>query len=206
VSKLLHVEASPRKVRSASIRVAREFLESYAEAHPDHEIEQIDLWDVSLPEFDGDTIQARYRILHDQEHSTAEAHAWNRVVRVFRRFAAADRYLFSTPMWNFGVPYKLKHFIDVVSQPGLAFQATEEGFEGLVTGKPTMVIYARGGEYAGDWAALDFQKPYLEALLRFIGFEEIHSITVDPTLGDPEVVEGAKISAVERAREIARTL
>ena len=39
----------------------------------------------------------------------------------FRRFDAADRYLFSVPMWNAGVPYILKQFIDVVSQPGLVF-------------------------------------------------------------------------------------
>ena len=39
----------------------------------------------------------------------------------FRRFDAADRYLFSVPMWNAGVPYILKQFIDVVSQPGMVF-------------------------------------------------------------------------------------
>jgi len=33
----------------------------------------------------------------------------------------ADEYLFTVPMWNHGVPYVLKQFIDVVSQPGMAF-------------------------------------------------------------------------------------
>jgi Flavodoxin-like fold len=43
------------------------------------------------------------------------------VRRAFHRFAAADAYLFSVPMWNAGVPYVFKQFIDVISQPGLLF-------------------------------------------------------------------------------------
>ena len=65
-------------------------------------------------------------------------------------------------MWNFGVPYKLKHYIDVITQPGLSFSfSPETGYTGLVTGKPAAVIYARGGEYSSSEAAarMDFQKP-----------------------------------------------
>jgi len=34
---------------------------------------------------------------------------------VFDRFAAADAYLFSVPMWNAGVPYAVKQWIDIIS-------------------------------------------------------------------------------------------
>ncbi len=50
-----------------------------------------------------------------------QAVAWAAAQATFDRFAAADHYLFSVPMWNHGVPYILKQFIDVVSQPGLIF-------------------------------------------------------------------------------------
>ena len=42
--------------------------------------------------------------------------------RIAVRFALADRVLISTPMWNFGIPYKLKQWIDVITQPGLTFR------------------------------------------------------------------------------------
>ena len=34
MAKLLHIEASPRKDRSASIAVARTFLDEYGKTHP----------------------------------------------------------------------------------------------------------------------------------------------------------------------------
>lgn len=36
---------------------------------------------------------------------------------MIERFKGADKYLFSLPMWNFGVPCKLKKYIDVIVQP-----------------------------------------------------------------------------------------
>jgi len=58
---------------------------------------------------------------HGEVPTGEQAAAWRAAHATFDRFNAADRYLFSVPMWNAGVPYILKQFIDVVSQPGLVF-------------------------------------------------------------------------------------
>jgi FMN-dependent NADH-azoreductase len=208
MAKLLHIESSPRKDRSASIEAARAFLDAYRAAHPRDEIETWDLWASELPSVDGELLNAKYAILHGQAHTPAQKAAWGAVVRTFQRFHSAQKYLFSLPMWNFGIPYRLKHFIDVITQPGLAFSfSPESGYKGLVTGRPAAVVYARGGEYSsGPGAeAMDFQKHYLEALLRFIGFTEIQSVVVEPTLASPESVKKTRQEAAARAKEIART-
>ena len=44
---------------------------------------------------------------------------WNKIVELFGRFNSADKYVFSVPMWNFGIPYILKHYIDLITQPAL---------------------------------------------------------------------------------------
>ena len=109
-------------------------------------------------------------------------------------------------MWNFGVPYKLKHYIDIITQPGLSFSFTpEDGYSGLVTGKPAAVIYARGGEYSSSEAAagMDFQKRYLEMWLGFIGFTDITPILVEPTLSDPSDAEKTLNQALEQAAAVA---
>jgi FMN-dependent NADH-azoreductase len=207
MAKLLYIEASPRKDRSHSIKVAQHFLDAYREANPSHDIETHDLWQTSLPEFDGATIDAKYRILHGENHTPEEAAAWNSVEEMFNHFNSADKYVFSLPMWNFGVPYKLKHYIDIITQPGLSFSFTpEDGYNGLVTGKPAAVIYARGGEYSSSEAAagMDFQKRYLDLWLGFIGFTYITSILVEPTLSDPSDLEKALDQALEQATEAAR--
>ncbi|TWT39330.1 FMN-dependent NADH-azoreductase [Blastopirellula retiformator] len=205
MAKLLYLESSPRKDRSASIAVAKEFLAKYQEAHPADEVDTWDLWSTSLPEFDGDVLNAKYQILHGQEHTPEQAAAWKAVTDVFERFNSADKYVMSVPMWNFAIPYKLKHFIDVIAQPGLAFSfSPETGYSGLVTGKPITVIYARGGDYSSSeqMQAIDYQKAYLEFLLGFIGFTDIKNILVEPTLAAPEVAGQAKDSAKQQAAQI----
>ena len=208
MSKLIYIESSPRKDRSSSIKITKAFLDAHQKAHPHDEVDKLDLWTAKLPPFDGDTINAKYRILHGQEHTPEEATAWNEVVGIFDRFRRADKYLFSIPMWNFGIPYKLKHYIDVITQPGLSFSfSPQEGYKGLVTGKPAVVVYARGGEYNSNdtVAALDFQKPYVEMWLGFIGFSDIRPIVIEPTLSAPEAFQKTEASAIKQAAELAKS-
>jgi len=205
MSRLLHVLCSPRKGRSVSRSVARAFLDAYASKNPGDDVETLDLWSVSLPEFDGDVLEAKYAVLHGKDHTSQQAAAWKAVVDAFDRFNRADKFVFSVPMWNFGIPYKLKHLIDVITQPGLAFRfSPESGYTGLVTGRPALVILARGGEYPpeSDSAALDLQKPYLETWLRFIGVTDVQTLVVEPTL-DPRRSEDRVNDALERARTVA---
>jgi len=73
-----------------------------------------------------------------------------------------------------------------------------------VKGK-ALVAYARGGAYSeGDAARMDFQKPYLESLLGFIGITDVQSIVIEPTLqGGPEVADERTAAAVAEARALA---
>ncbi|MFH1251751.1 MAG: NAD(P)H-dependent oxidoreductase [bacterium] len=208
MSKLIYIESSPRKERSSSIKITKAFLDAYKKAHPHDEVDKLDLWTTKLPPFDGNTINAKYRILHGQEHTPEEAVAWNEVVAIFDRFRRADKYVFSIPMWNFGIPYKLKHYIDVITQPGLSFSfSPQEGYKGLVTGKPAVVVYARGGEYSSNdtVAALDYQKPYVEMWLGFIGFSDIRPIVIEPTLSAPETVQKTETSTIKQAADLAKS-
>lgn len=205
MSRLLYIESSPRKARSKSIRVAKAFLDAYRSQNPGDEVVTLDLWDRPLPEFDGATIDAKYQILHGQEFDDSQAKAWQAVVDVCDEFKSADKYVLSLPMWNFGIPYKLKHYIDVITQPGLTFSFDPAtGYSGLVTGKPAAVIYSRGGEFSSDEAkGMDHQQSYVEQVLGFFGFTEIHPIVVEPTLAAPEDVEKTEGAAIEDAQRIA---
>ena len=207
MSKLLHIEASPRGERSASITVAQRFLDAYRAKNPGDTVETLDIWKTSLPEFNGDTIDAKYAVLTGQKPPPEQVQAWQDVTRVADHFKSADKFLFSLPMWNFGIPYKLKHFIDVLVQPGLTFTITpSDGFKGLVTGRPTAVIYARGGAYGPGSGAegYDNQSAYLRQVLGFIGITGLQEIFVEPTsvgTGKNDAVN----SALAKAEALAAT-
>lgn len=204
---MLYIESSPRKERSHSIEIAQTFVSEYQQSHPDDVVNTLDLWKTKLPEFDGEVINAKYAILHGQEHTHEQKEAWTAVERVIEYFTSADKYLISLPMWNFGIPYKLKHYVDVLVQPGYTFSySPTDGYKGLVSGKPVILIYARGGAYGSGTGRenVDMQKSYMETILGFIGFSNIQSIVIEPTLkSTPEELEKITEVAKEQAKAMA---
>ncbi len=206
MSKLLYIEASPREDRSKSSIVSNAFIESYLSRNPGDEVEILSLWKVSLPSFDGDMLDAKYAVLHGHNHTPVQEAAWQSVADMVKTFTSADKYLFSTPMWNFSIPYKLKHYFDIIIQPGLTFSFNpEEGYKGLVTGKKAAIIYSRGGAYGPGSGAEDYdlQTKVLSGLLGFIGIIDQVNILVEPTLAAPDAVDKVIQAASAEARRIA---
>ncbi len=204
--KLYYIEASPRKTRSRSIEVAQVFLTELQKKYPSLEVDKLDLWATDLPAFNGDFIDAKYAVLSGQSFTADQAQAWSRVEAIANRFKGNDLYLFSLPMWNFGLPYVLKHFIDVLIQPGLTFGYTpEEGYKGLVTGKKAAIVYSRGGAYGPGTGAepYDLQSKSLGGLLGFIGITDQTNIFVEPTVGSPAEVQAVVAKAKETAAAAA---
>jgi FMN-dependent NADH-azoreductase len=208
MAQILYLKASPRVGRSHSVAVADAFLSAYQELHPEDPVEILDLFQAELPAFDGLLVNAKYNILHGRPHSPEEAAAWRRVEELIGQFVRADKYVLATPMWNFSIPYRLKQYLDIIVQPTYTFSyAPDTGYRGLVTGKPIMLVCARGGTYpeGTPGAAYDLQVPYLRLILQFIGFTDLRWLLIEPTLEQgPEVAQEKRRQAVARARELAR--
>jgi FMN-dependent NADH-azoreductase len=206
MTKLLHVSASPRGDKSHSRAIARTFLDAFRDNHPDVEVEELDLWDGSLPAFGPAAAEAKMAIFAGEEPRGTAAEAWAAATATFRRFDDAGLYLFSVPMWNHGVPYILKQFIDVISQPGLVFgfdPAT--GYTGLLSGKKAAVIYTSAvyGDDRGPEFGEDFQAPYFGGWLRWAGVTDLSEIQFRPNLATADA-ETPRRQAHEQARDLAK--
>ena len=202
MKKIIYLEGSPRKKRSHSINIANEYLDKVRENDSSIKIKTIDLWSMDLPEFTGDMMDAKYAVIGGADPSDKQKEAWGKVTRIFNDFADADHYVFSIPMWNFNIPYKLKHFIDIVTQPGLSWSYNpDDGYKGLMGGRTATVIYASGDGYSEGtgFETYDLQKPYIELWLTFIGFDKIEKVITDRTLFEPEEAE-------KRASDVALKL
>ncbi|MEV4343027.1 NAD(P)H-dependent oxidoreductase [Actinoplanes sp. NPDC049596] len=206
--KLLHISASPRGPRSESLALAGTFLQVIRDSLPSGglDVDHFDLWDGTLPAFGPDAAAAKMAVFAGEEPQGAAADAWRAAIATFRRFDAADRYLFSVPMWNAGIPYILKQFIDVISQPGLVFgfdPAT--GYRGLLRGKRAAVVYTSAvyGPDRGPAFGADFQAPYLEDWLRWAGVDDIRTVHFRPNLATADVSTARRL-AHEQARNVAK--
>ena len=207
MAKLLYIQASPRGPRSKSMAVADAFVQVCKQKHRCDAVEVLNVFEAELCAFDGPVVQAKYNILHGREHTKEELSAWQAVEQTIEEFGSADKYVFAVPMWNFGIPYRFKQYIDVIVQPGYTFSySPEEGYKGLMTGRSAFIAYARGGEYSTEpFSQMNYQSRYLEAVLGFIGISEISSVVVEPTLmGGEEVADEKLVQAIAKAKELAR--
>lgn len=208
MTKLLYVQASPRRAGSKSITVADAYVQALRENNPNLEVDTFELWHIDLPQFDGDKVAAKMNVLTGQDQNEAERTAWHEIEEIANRFASADRYLFAVPMWNGGIPYRLKQYIDVIHQPGILWSLDPEaGYIGLLKDKHATVVLT-----AGAWSpqlpspafGIDHQSTYLRAWLEQAGVTDIDEIRFQPTLLTADAA-GDQEKAVAAARALAQS-
>jgi FMN-dependent NADH-azoreductase len=205
VPKLFHLRCSPRATSESSAGAVA-FVARFREARPSWDIDVMDIWRERLPEFDGDAMEAKYARLSGRAFSDAERNAFAELERMAMRFALADRVLISTPMWNFGIPYKLKQWFDLIVQPGLTFRFDPaHGYLPLLKNRPTIVILASGSDYVTGMnrGRIDMATPYLREALRFIGVSDVRFALIGPTAGPAEPARSAREAAHRQLVEMA---
>lgn len=205
MKKLLHIIATPRDEESRTLKVSASFLEAFTRSHPGWVVEELDLSKEELPALTVKRVDGKYMLLGGKELAGQFRAAWQDIIRHIERFLSADAYLLSTPMWNFSIPYTLKHYLDVIVQPKYLFQYTKTGVEGLVKNRKMAVITSRGGEYTTpESRPFDHQEPYLRTIFGFIGIQDIQFIIAQP-MDTGETIQAQKIKEAQaKAGELAK--
>jgi FMN-dependent NADH-azoreductase len=211
VTKLLYVEASPRATESGSSQIATTYLAALRAENPALEVDILKVWEVPLPEFDGDKAAAKMNIVTGRDQSASQQTAWDEIVSVANRFIAVDRYLFAVPMWNSGIPYKLKHYIDVIHQPGLLFGLDPKiGYFGLLKDKHATLVLTAGAfspKLPSPAFGVDHHASYLQDWLIQSGVSEIDELRFQPSLltADPAAdLDRVKRQATNLAKQHGR--
>jgi len=89
----------------------------------------------------------------------------------------ADVWVIGVPIYNFGVPASLKAWVDQIARARLTFHYTDQGPQGLLTGKKVYILTATGGTEVGS--EIDFATPWLKFMLGFLGITDVEMIAAD---------------------------
>ena len=178
----------------------------FGEKYPSCRVDTLNCFDEKFPALTSRRLDGKYVLLGGKGLGPELEKAWEEIAVQIERFLAADAYLISAPMWNFGIPYPLKHYIDVIFQPQYLFRYTEKGPEGLVKGRKMAIITSRGGDYSGSspFHSYDLQEPYIKAIFGLAGITDITFVnaqTMD-AMG-PAVREEKILAARELAKKVA---
>jgi len=197
---VLHIDASPRTVRSVTRKLTSAFIGALRLKYPTLKVTHHDIghhppafisdaWlGAAFAPADHDD-PAMKGVLHHSDALTAE-------------LLACDRLLIASPMHNFTVSASLKAWIDQVVRTDMTFKVTEEGVVPLVKGKKALIVTSRGGFVAGT--DYDFQEPYLRKILGFIGITDVTFVHAEGVNSGEKERETAMTEASAKLIELAK--
>jgi FMN-dependent NADH-azoreductase len=197
MNRLLFVTSSVFGLGSKSRQIGAEFVAAWGKAHPGTAVVERSLNPESMPHLTQETIAAWS--LPDDQRSPRQREIAAFADAIIAQVEAADVVVIAAPMYNFTVSSTLKAWIDHLVRAGRTFRYSAAGPEGLLKGRKVFIVTGRGGIYSGESPArgLDFQEPYLRALLGFLGLDDVTFIHVEGLAISPE----AAASGLERARK-----
>jgi FMN-dependent NADH-azoreductase len=199
---LLLVTSSLFGEASQTRQIAREFVESWQRNHPDARVVERDLTPETMPHLTQATLGSVMTPADKRTAAQAELAAF--ADGLIAEVETADAIVLAAPMYNFTIPTTLKAWLDHIARAGRTFRYTATGPEGLLKGKKVYVVTGRGGVYSGESPAraLDFQEPYLRAILGFVGITDVEFIHIEGLNISKEQAEAGRA----RARQAIETL
>jgi FMN-dependent NADH-azoreductase len=212
MARLLHIDSSALSAGSVSKEIAETFRAAWAQAHPDGVVTYRDLGLTPVSPIAEADIHAAF--IPAEQRTAEQAAAAARRDELISEVEQADAYLFTVPMYNWGVPATFKAWIDQIIQGGRTL--TFDGQPPL-GGRPATVILAYGGGYGPGTPreGWDFVQPYLETVLgKALGLDVIFikaELTLaerNPAMADlipkaKEIRSGAHAAADSHARAVA---
>ena len=172
---------------SRTVKALTSFLTSYKENHPDDEVTVLELYRDDIPEIDEE-------LLSGWEALRAGA-------ELTEQFLAADKIVIANALWNLNIPTKLKAWFDTVNVAGKTFRYTENGPEGLVTGKKALHIQSNGGVYNGQ----DFASQYVKGILNFVGIDQVEQLFIEGIDYDPDRADELMQNALDKATALGKS-
>jgi FMN-dependent NADH-azoreductase len=204
MANILHIDSSPRGERSRSRKLAQEFITTWKALHPDDVITYRDLRKSPVPHVTEEWIAADFT---PPETLTTEMKDTLKLSdELVDEFLAAERCVFSVPMYNFSIPSNFKAYIDYIVRVGRTFAIKDGQFQGLTGGRKILFITARGVEYGKDspYFGWDCQEPALRRAFEFIGVTDIKFIHANGLdLGDNKQKQGINEAQAEIERLMA---
>jgi FMN-dependent NADH-azoreductase len=175
VAIVLGVYSSPRTM-SASSAMADAFLDQYRKRVPHDEVRTFNVFNRAIPEFSGVHADAKFAPVFKQERTPEQTAAWDDVLAEIAYFDEADKIVMAVPMWNYGIPWRLKMYFDTIVQPGVTF-----GYDfqtmlhfGKLCNRPVQLLLTRSSTMPGDFN--DFQLSYLRYILGCIGLRDVRAV------------------------------
>lgn len=195
--RLLFVDAciSQRGENSRTRTLAEAFLEAFRGAHPDWEIETVEVGTLGLAPFTPETL--------DERDALAGVGAFDApVFALARQFRGADAVVVAAPFWDLSYPAALRIYMEHISANGVAYHYEADGCHGDCRGA-WLVYLTSGGDFEREDSIGVLHWRQLAAMCGIRRFDYVFAggLDIDPAQA-PELLEGACQVARRLAEEL----
>ena len=207
MAKLLYITANPKpKTKAYSLRVGEAFIQAYEAIHPFDQIIRLDLCKQVPPVIDEDILAGREQLRQGEPFRDLNAVQQQKLYALHQladQFAQADKWVFVTPIWNWGIPAVLKSYLDAVCVPDKTIKWTSEGTVGLLQRKKALHIQSCGYRLTEEDQKNDFSHSFLRHVLGKMGVESVDFLLVQGMWDLGEESDGLLLDSMDRAERMA---
>jgi FMN-dependent NADH-azoreductase len=122
------------------------------------------------------------RVTPESARNDAQRRAAAIAAQLVDELLAADAFVLAVPMYNFGVPQQVKHWIDLIICDDRAADVSQP----LLPGRPAILVEARGGGYGPgtDREGWNYSTPYLRRILGDVWGLDLTVVEAELTAAD----------------------
>lgn len=181
---IINAHPNPHSSMSATNRMVAHLLAKL----PAGSVQTVNLAETDIQPLDKAAVEMFIATVFQRQQPNAEQAAlFARMMSVVNQVKSARRLVIAYPMYNFGIPARLKDWLDNLVVAGETFRFGEDGApQGLMGAHKVLLLQASSIVYsAGPMAQMDFASSYLKSLLGgFLGFASVDTIRAEGTSGD----------------------
>lgn len=209
MTRILRVDASARAERSLSRKLGDRFIDEWTAREPDAQVTLRDVGKTPPPIISEEWIAAVF-----SDEMTAEQRELTKISdELIAEVSDADFIVFTTPMYNFGMPAALKAWLDQVMRIGKTFTFDlargEQPLEPVLSGK-TVVALTSWGEFGFGPGEVneggDNLVPHLRVVSRYLGMSEFHHIGIEYQEFGDQRHEASKAAASREVDDLVAQL
>lgn len=186
MKKLLYITVNSKpEEQSVSRTVGREFVKKFLKENPGYMVEELDLYNASIPELNHKIYQGRAQLTSGAEYEGLSAQnkkAVDDINKLCDQFLSADTYVIAAPMWSISFPSRLKRYIDCIVINDKVIKVSQEEVKGLLDDKERNMVYIQssGGVYPKILSSqFNHGINYCKDIFKFLGIQKFEKILVE---------------------------
>lgn len=204
MKKLLYITVNSKPENmSASKTVGRAFVNRFIELHNDFKVEELDLYETTLPRLQYQYFEKRNCLIEKEDFNKLNKKGQDeihQIVKLIDQFKEADMYVIAAPMWSLSFPAPLKEYIDCIIADGRTIEISEDKIEGLLNDKQRGMVYIQSSGGPVPWilkAVMNKGLNYVESIMKVAGIKRFEELLVDGT----GFTEEEKQNAIDKGLE-----